>query len=288
MNNEMNLSPTLPNHPKLPIIDTIKEAWTNTKGFKGRTWLSFLIIFIITILLAIGIYFFIPATRTPLTTQSYTHLQLVLIALIPQLIIRIINILLVYGLIYMGIRRINNLSLSMEMLFSAFKYPRFFQLIGLYLIRFILFMFCVIPLYLPSLMILNGYTIPHTKIIIAICYLLGLIYFFIVGVYYLFLRLLVSPLAILDKGINPIAAIKLSYNATKCNVLRILAVFILELLVVLACLIPAFIGAYVFKHLGIRMIWCLPLAFGIIWCIPFILLVNPVIYKHLVGISTKE
>lgn len=270
MNNELNVTPNLSNSLKLPINETIKEAWTNTRGFKGKCWLSILILMIVGIGTEILSHAVSPGGLEGLLAQ-YAHppapLNLSPSGLIIQIIGKFIYYLLVFGLVYMAIRRTKNLPISMGMFFSTFKYPRYFQIIGWYLIKFLLVIACIIPLYIPSLLAIF---LPHTnllKLITGILYLFGLILVLVGVIYYIALRLSMTTFAILDKGLNPIAAMKLSYSATKGNALRIFAIYLMILLFILISIIP----------LGI----------GLIWSIPFAYLVYPAIYRRLVGITTN-
>lgn len=269
MNNELNVTSNLSNNLKLPINETIKEAWTNTRGFKGKCLLSFLILIVVGIGTEILSHAVSPGGLGSLAQYAHPPVPVVLSPLGSFILIigQIIYYFLFFGLVYMAIRQTKNLPISMGMFFSTFKYPRFLQLMGWFLIKFFLIGLSFALLFIPSML---ATLLPQTKqlaLISGILFILGIVVAIVGAIYYVAIRLSMTSFAILDKGLNPISAMKLSYNATKGHALSIFAIYIIMMLLILISIIP----------LGI----------GLIWSIPFAFLVYPAIYRRLVGITTN-
>ena len=260
-NNDVNASTTAPlNNHKLPIKETLKEAWQNVHGFKASYWLAYIIMIIIlfgSFALAIALS---PGGFSALTT-SPPQLHFTGLAIAIRIIGQLCFLLLMYGLFYIGLRRVVNLPIESFMIFSIFKYPRFLQLIGLYILKLLILIIAAAPFVVSVALFHFRHVLVSGWI-----YLISFMVLFI-GYYYL-LRLSLSTFAIVDKGINPIAAIKLSYKATKGNVLRILWISFLLVLILLVSMIPLLIG--------------------LIWTKPYVILVFSTIYKRLIGISMKD
>ncbi len=108
--------------------------------------------------------------------------------------------------------------LSSSMQFSTFKYPRYLQIIGLYLIKVLIIVVSCIPLILPSFL---NMILPHTnmvKLIVGNIILLSILLILVITIYYVSIRLIYGYNAYLDKGLNPICSNEnfLSCNQRKC------------------------------------------------------------------------
>lgn len=261
MDTNINPTPTPvePTHT-LPIEGTLKAAWEHVHGFKGTFWLAMLIIILISIILGMvqALVSPPPSNITPNTLSSFQH-NIPLLALFFSILVNIVNALFSDGLFYVGLRRIAHLPIKMRMIFTVFRYPLVFKLIILLVLKFI------IVIAFALLMLFFGLIIPpsgHWHILQIITYAA-----IIILIFYVFIRLSMSDLLILDKGVNPMTALKLSYQATNGFSWQILWLMILQILIILISI--------------------LPLGIGLIWSLPFTYLVLPTIYNKLIGISMK-
>src|SRR5258708_4660778 len=109
---------------KLPIKETIKEAWQHTHGFKATIWLSVLII----ILATVAYYFLLSVI-----TGNYNILSLIqqetdmaksgntsVSVIVLKICFELVKALLSYGIIYLALRRVANLVVKSRMMFRTF------------------------------------------------------------------------------------------------------------------------------------------------------------------------
>lgn len=264
MNMDTNINPTPtpvePTTHTLPIEETLKSAWEHVHGFKGTFWLAMLIVILISVLLGIAQALVNPpsSTTTPDAISSFAH-NIPLLALFFSVLTNILNVLFSDGLFYVALRRAVNLPIKTRMIFTVFRYPLVFKLIILTFIKFL------IVIAFASMMLCFGLIIPasghwHFLQIITFVAIICLMF-------YVFIRLSMCDLLILDKGVDPLSAIKLSYQATHGFSWQILWLIILQILIILISI--------------------LPLGIGLIWSLPFTYLVLPTIYNRLIGISMK-
>lgn len=224
----------------LPVNDTVKSAWHKVKGAKGTIWLSLIISFLIMLGFSI--------------LESITKMYISSLLWIVVLIAQIIGFLLQMGLIYIGICRANDKPINYKMVFHAFRFPLSLNLILLYIIQILIFL----PLLIIEFLAVFFY--PHVDLIGSIFLaIIGAIA--ALGILYLSIRLVLSIAFQLDKEIKPWHAIKQSFQASKSNFWRLLAIYIIQILILILCTIP----------LGI----------GLIWGIPFAMICYGLIYRQL-------
>jgi hypothetical protein len=223
----------------LPVTDTIKSAWKKVSGTKGSFWAALIIA--ILILVGLGLIEKIIKTQMPSIDPAINF------------IFQIVNFIFEMGILYLGIRRAFDLPISYRMMFYVFQPPMIFNIIGLYILQVIIFL-------IPAIIIVIG-VILFTKsgLLSLIGTLLSVIA--IITIFYLAMRMAVSTAFVLDKKINPWQAIKKSFRATRSNVMRLIGIFLLELIIIIVSMIP----------LGIGLIWSLPLG----------LIIYGMVYKNL-------
>jgi hypothetical protein len=231
----------------LPVWDTISAGWDKVKGAKASIWAGLAIVFLV----ILGFY---------LLDSMVKHFSSTLGNII-TLIAQVIIFLLEMGLLYIGIKRAFDEPISYRLMFRAFEAPITLRIIGVYVLQFLIFL-PVIVVSIMSILLLSGQSILAT-----IAGILILIIAFFVCIF-LAIRMIVSMAFILDQGTNPWPAIKMSFQATRSNVWRLIAVLLLQSLIVIISMIP----------LGI----------GLIWTLPFSIILYGVIYKRLlVNTSNK-
>jgi hypothetical protein len=262
-------NPATPELPKnaLPIKATIKEAWGYLHGFKATYWLAFLILLLIAFAFGLSEAYLDPnylnASQINMALIGHHYSGIVFLL---SLIGNIINFLISYGITYLGLRRATNLPIKTRMMFRTFKSPLIAKLLGLCLIKLLIiavFIILTIPIAIFLSHIMGHHPSTMAVLVIALSYVICLVLFVFV-----FLRITLALPLILDKGLNPFAAIGHSFVVTKGYVWRMFWIAILVAFIMLVSIIPV----------GIGLIWSLPLG-G---------LILPVIYKRLVGISMTE
>lgn len=225
----------------IPIWDTITTAWDKMYGSKGSIWAAGIIALLIAILCEI-IYLSI-------------HFILPVLSPIIYLITYFITILLFDGIFYIALCHVLSLPISYGMMFTVFNSPLIYRLIWLYILT-------VLILMIPAFIMIIGqvgffaWSAPLTALICSLIFLVGLISFF-----FFYYRISLALPIVLDKQQTAGHAIKLSWQATRSNVLRLLAICIISSLILFVSMIP----------FGI----------GLIWTIPFMYNLYAVIYKRL-------
>jgi hypothetical protein len=222
-------------------MDTIKLAWSKVYGAKGSIWAGFGILFVIMFCLGIidGIFQYAMPNIEPGIA----------------FIVQVIGFLLQMGMVYLGIRRAQDLPINYRMMFRTFESSITIRIIGLYLLQ-------VIILIIPMVLIFAGIfinaadTSTGTLAISILLFIIGILAVIILGV-----RMMLSMGYVLDKGAGPIEALKLSFAASKANFWRIVGITLLETLIII--------------------ISAIPLGIGLIWTLPFGLLVYGVMYNTL-------
>lgn len=246
-----------PSHHSLPIGETMKEAWEYVHGFKGPFWMAFIII----MLISIGILMFktLLLTSLPVASSQVNSLSgssTTEISNMAMMLLDIISLLLSMGLMYIGLRRVANLTISTGMVFKGFSPLFIFKLLGVEIIKMLLIcIFLFVPFFINIVMPPINYGI-FIAVIDLVCFLVA---------YFILIRLSLAELVVFDKGLGPIDAIKLSFQATKGFVWRIFWLGLITVLIIIVSIIP----------LGV----------GLIWSLPFMMLIYPVIYKRLIGVS---
>lgn len=141
----------------------------------------------------------------------------------------LIYILFGVGLLFLGIKRALNSPISYKMSFKAFKPKTVFSVLGFELMRLLIFIPCFLLM-----------SVNLTLFIIATLVVL-----------YFYIRLSLAKSFVIMEDINPLRAIKLSFRATRWNVLRLLGLFVIKLGLSFATMVS----------LGIGLIWTAPLYF---------------------------
>lgn len=233
----------------LPVEETISASWGRVSGAKGSIWAAIGITF--AIVFAIG---FITGFIGSLSN---------ILGAIFNLVGQIISTLLQLGLLYLGIQRAKNAPINFRQVFRGFEKPIALRVIGVYVIQFLIFLPLVIIFMLVPILIFgedlgevftSGLT-PQNIMLVSWCVLGGLIGLFIT------LRLILSMGFVLDMGADPWPAIKMSYEATRGNFFRLLAIFLFQIVVFI-------LGA-------------IPLGIGLIWVLPLVVIVYGMVYKNL-------
>lgn len=229
---------------KLPIQDTMSTAWDKIAGSKGTFWAALGILILASVVAGLigGVF------------EAINHV----LGTVAQVIIQIYITALAYGTYYIGIVRAKDMPINYKMVFRGIEDPRrTVKLLVTVLITWLIMLPPVVILILTSM----GWAAANIdssllKIAIALIYIVcGL------ATFYLVLRTIFGVYFVLDLDVNPIDAVKLSFKATKGNVLSILGIVLLITIVVI--------------------ISALPLGIGLIWTIPFAHIVLGLAYKRL-------
>lgn len=216
---------------RLPVFQTLQESWDRLKGAKGTFWLAFLLFFVI--MFGLGFLDGIVSTFIPRIES--------LVSLINQ----IIGFLLGMGVMYIGIRRAQDLPISYDQLFHAFHGTLWLKIIGLYLLQVLIL---VIPIVLIFGGVLLGAASPSS---LALAFGVATCFVGTILTIYLAVRIMLSMAFVLDKEMPPFEALSSSFNATKSNFWAIIGLLLLYVLIVTVSAIP----------LGIGLIWTIPLGY---------------------------
>lgn len=262
MDTQSSINPpsTKPSNTSLSINEVFSEAWQAVQGFKGTFWLATLIFGVITVFIGIIESFFNQDSTITIDTLHNTPVNILIISALVSIASTIINYLLSNGLFYISLRRTANLPMTAKMIFITFQSPYILKILAVMLIKYcIAFVYTIILLFCTYMIPDTG----HWHLALISCYII-----FSVLLFYIFVRLILTELIILDKKQSALSAISLSFESTHGFVLRIFIIVILQLPILILSIIP----------LGI----------GLIWSLPLIYLIFPVIYKRLIGISMTE
>lgn len=262
MDTNPSLTPmtTNSNNNSLLISEIIKEAWQDVHGFKGTFWLAMLSIIIISIAFGAIQAILNPDQNTSNVTIHHASLNILFISALISIASNIINVLLSDGLYYVSLRRTANLPILSRMIFTVFQSPLLLKLIAVMFLKFFIVIAYV------CFIIICAIAIPktgHWNVALILSYVVSTVFLI-----FIFIRLSLSELIILDKKISAWSAITLSFQKTKGLVWQLFGLVILQILIVIISIIP----------LGI----------GLIWSMPLVYLVFPVVYKRLIGITMTE
>lgn len=217
---------------KLPIWDTIENAWKKVKGAKLVIFCGFLTAILINIaIFAISAYF-------KLESHFVTYFLLTILG-------KLIAVLLSAGLLLYGLKRSFDLPINYSMLFAAFDRRVGFKIILFYLLMIVI----LLPIAAIFMTIaLVGIFLPTgiAGLVVALIYILTLC-----SLIYILVRISLAISFILVRGSGPWEAIKLSFAATRGNFWRLFTVKLLTSLFLSISAIP----------LGIGLIWTIPLRY---------------------------
>jgi uncharacterized membrane protein len=223
----------------LPIEETLKTSWDKTSGSKSTFWTA--IIIIIAVMIGISGVVYALTNLAPKAGPLF------------NLIFQVVGYLLQMGLIYIGIKRAQDLPISFGMVFQAFDSGLALKLIALYILQILLFL---IPILLIFVSVFLFTASNGMALLGALAFIAGLI-----GAFCLAVRLGLSMAFVLDANAGPWNAIKYSFRATRCNFWRLVFITLIQSLIILVSAIP----------FGI----------GLIWTIPFALINYGMIYRKL-------
>lgn len=217
---------------RLPIEDTLRTSWQKVHGSKSTFWIALIIL--IAICVGVGIIEAILDSTMPQVAPF--------ISILFQIFTYLISV----GLIFMGIRRARDISISYDQLFHAFKNNLWIKVIGVYILE-------VLILFIPILIMVGGslsYPMLQTSmgqtsaaLIAAAIFTVGFI-----ALVYLSIRIVLSMGYVMDRETGPVDSIKLSFQATRGNFWNVLFIIIIQSLIVVISMIP----------LGIGLIWTIP------------------------------
>lgn len=225
----------------LPIKETLNSAWTKVEGSKKTFFIAFIILFAVMfgISLVEGVF---QAINSGLGSFA-------------KIIANIVGYLLQMGFLYMGICRAKDQPLNYTLLFRAFNLMRALSIIGLYILEALIF-------FIPSMIIFAStfiYAIGFPGATLISVTLLALAIFAIV---YIAIRLIPGIALILDKDVNPVAAVRESFRLTQGNAFNLFVITLVQIIAI----------AFGIITFGI----------GLIWMLPFSLITYGLIYRKLV------
>lgn len=221
----------------ISVSDIITQSWEKVKGTKASIWAAFGILFVI--MLAIGFISGLLKNGAPVISASVDFIG------------QIINFLLQMGILYIGISRAYDLPISYRMMFRTFQFEMALKVIGLYLLQILIFLPVAIIGIIAAMLYSDQILLSGLLFLISIF-----------AIFYLAVRLFLSMGFVVYQGINPVPAIKKSFQATHGNFWRILSILIIQFCILVISIIP----------LGI----------GLIWSLPFCFIVYGMLYKNLV------
>jgi uncharacterized membrane protein len=223
-----------------PVIATFEEAWQKVKGAKMPFFLvilSFVALILVTGIIAAIIHIFVNPSAS----------------IIVSIIADVFQLVLAWGIIYLGIQRAMGAPIFYSMIKNVFSFDLFGKMIGLYILYFTI---VGLPLLFPLLGYLLVKYVGDTSAMQLIKALLSIIGSLIT--IYLAIRISLGKGIVVNERKNPIEAIKISFAATRGNFWNVLGFLLLQILVLVISIIP----------LGIGLIWSIPLcsiAYGLLY-----------------------
>ena len=142
----------------LPIVETIFASWEKVSGSKKTFWAAFGIFFAIAFVSGFTLSFLKDAPHI-----IYSAVNVV---------VSIINILLQVGLLYVGILRARDESITYTQLFRAFDINFALNIIGLYIIQFLILL---IPLLIVAVLCPIIILMTSSAVVITIGFILGVV-----------------------------------------------------------------------------------------------------------------
>lgn len=216
---------------KLPVADTLAEAWNKVAGTKATFWGAFIVL--LAIGFAVGIIFAITDAVLPKASGIVQFIGQIFLAFLQA------------GLLYIGIQRALEKPITYTQVFTAFHKPYFWRYILLYILQILCY-------FIPIAVLLASQLIPNH----ALSVIIGIIGF--VGLIAVAIRIYIALGFLLEDKLAPMQAIKASFHATRGNVCRIFLVGLAQGIIIVISIIP----------FGIGLIWTLPFSvvlFGVIY-----------------------
>ncbi len=222
----------------LPVMESVKAAWQKVKGAKGTFWAIFGIFFIAEIIAAI--------------------LSSIVLQPVFMVILYVLQILSTIALLYIGIRRAQDVPIHYTMVKEVLTIRTFLSTIGLYILQFFIFIPAILLTVLGyvALMYSQNQPSPALNVVAFILYFLAVILFIALS-----LRMWLGLGFILDKKQNPVDALKNSFKATKGNAWNLLGLAIVNMFILFVSIITIYIG--------------------LIWGLPWLLIIYGEVYKRL-------
>lgn len=236
---------------KFSILETIKTAWHDINGTKRVFWtVSAMLAVVICLLVLLEIKIVLLLLSPGLTA---------LIIIVARVISAAISILFGLGLVYLGIQRTSHRVIEVGMIKDVFDLTLFKNVIGLYILQFIM-LFPVAVLfyvsthfivYFPNV-ILNNFGEFGRSIIVVVSLIVLL---------HLLMRLSLTKAIIIAEKTSPWTAVRRSFMATKSHVWKLLGLFFFNIILI--------------------TISVAPFGIGLLWTIPFCFINYGVVYKKL-------
>ncbi len=216
---------------RLPVMETVKAAWSKVHGTKGSIWAI------------IGIFFLIEIVTGLLSSIGPKGGAMDIIF---NILGSIIQLFAGASLIYLAIRRAQDFPVQYKMAKDVLTARILLCTIGFYILELIVLIPAGLLMGL-GVWILNKQAEPsHTMLALgSISSIAGIILLI-----YLSIRMWLGYGAVVDKKLNPLDALRLSFKATAGNVWNLVGLYIISVLVTLLCAIT----------LGIGFIWGIPWA----------------------------
>jgi len=263
-----NMASQMPSENKLPVMQTLREAWEDVPGFKATIWVCILIV------LAFSVLFHLLHAAMMHDMSLASILQIQKPAPKPTIPVSLLdifysffNLLLSSGTIYVAIRHVAKLTARSNMMWHSFKGNIAWSLIITTLLLGLIIVGLVLLSLIPTFYLVGHYGQAGAPD--SVKFYVSLVYVALAIIWaYIYVRLMLFMPIILDRELGPIDALKLSSHSTKGYFWRIVGVTFLTSLIVIVSMIPAGIG--------------------LIWTLPFAYCVNATIYKKLAGIQTVE
>lgn len=201
----------------LPIGQILEDAWLKVKGVKK----TFFAAALVATLIILSLVYLEDHTETLLSSGLYLTLTIAS---------SLINFLLIAGVTHLGIRRAFDDPISYRSLLQVFKPKMAVNILGLYLLKLVIN-------FILAFMALS-FLFGAVSLIIGMCI-----------VVFIQIRLILALAFVLDKGVTPWQALKLSFEATRYHFWRLFFLSVIQILL---------LGLLSFLTFGISFIWTIP------------------------------
>lgn len=215
----------------LPVMDSVKAAWDKVSGSKATLWKVLAILFLVTFVL--GIFSGMFKNGMPALSNLLHFVAMIIQALIG------------WSLVYMGIQRALSLPIDFKMISYSFDFHIILHMILYAILRMLVLLPAGIVLFI-GIALSTGMAESLNNMAHKIGPVLILISLPVI--IYLSVRMWIGPAIILDKRQTAIEALKQSFKVTRGNVWNLIGIFIMVMIIFILCSIT----------LGIGLIWGLP------------------------------